>query len=70
MRQIFAFGLNLNGQLALSGTPESELPQINQPTLSPSLSSKEIVQIASGSDVQYALNANGELFTWGKTPQS
>jgi hypothetical protein len=29
MRQVLGFGLNLSGQLALSGTPESELPQLN-----------------------------------------
>lgn len=43
MRRVYGFGFNLNGQLALTGTADGEVVQINQPTFSESLSSKEIV---------------------------
>lgn len=42
-RKVYAFGQNLDGQLALDNTPDSETSQLNFPVLSPSLSTLDLV---------------------------
>ncbi len=61
--EVYAFGNNRFGQLG-TGNMEEKM-QENTPVLVTALSGKGIVQIAAGSDVSYAVSADGTLYTWG-----
>ncbi|KAK6454190.1 pheromone response pathway [Scheffersomyces xylosifermentans] len=66
--QVYAWGLNQYGQCSFTDA-NGELEDgslITKPTLIPSLSNKNIIQISAGEHHTLALTKDGEVFSWGR----
>lgn len=61
--QVFAWGLNSEGQLGDTTQTSRNLP--TAVTKSGALAGKTVVAIAAGSNASYALTSDGQVFAWG-----
>ncbi|CAI5760415.1 unnamed protein product [Candida verbasci] len=65
---VYAWGLNQYGQCAMTGA-NGELEDgsvLTKPTLIPTLSKKNIIEIAAGEHHTLALTKDGDVFAWGR----